>query len=79
MATRMTTIERYRAIDRNYKYAGFIANVIMTSASNRAKKMKGLYNLLTSGKIVCSGHCFDIWTINIDGRNVPMSDLEKYA
>lgn len=75
----MTTIQRYHEISNNHRESSFAANVIYCNCSNRAKKIKGLYNLIKSGHQVTTPHNFDMFTVCIDGRIVEMSELEKHA
>lgn len=61
--------------DRNIS---FLTNVIQTSGSNKAKKMKGLHKLVTAGKYVINAE-FDLHAILIDGVRHEISKLEEYA
>jgi len=61
----------------NDREHGFTANVILNGCSNPTKKLKGLYNLAKADRVRHAQ--FDTYSVVIDGRQVSISELEKYA
>ena len=78
---RMTTT--FRALSpklQNYRKAeqlgcGFLANVILTSHQNPARKLRGLVRLLEAGRQVTLGS-FSIDTLLLDGELIAWKSLE---
>lgn len=72
----MTTAERYAKLSKMDRGTSFLANVIFTGATNRAKKLKNLLALVEAGiSVQCCQ--FDMFMIRIDGDVFPMSELDN--
>jgi hypothetical protein len=72
MARKATKFENVRKADQ--LGAGFLANVILTSHKDAAKKLAGLVKLLEAGRSVSLGQ-FSIDTLLIDGYTTPWEAL----
>lgn len=72
MVQKMKKMEAYNYLQQNG--AGFLANVILTSHGNAAKKLKGAAYLVQHGHSVSIGQMIDV--LLIDGYRAEWRHLE---
>ena len=73
----MTKNELYRNLTAKDRDTSFLANVIMTSQPNPARKLRGLWNLIQANRDVRSGNTID--QIRIDGHSFSYAVLDNPA
>jgi hypothetical protein len=74
---RMTRDELYRTLSAMDRDTSYLANVILVSQPNPARKLRGLYNLIKAGCEVRSGNMYD--QIRIEGYIKTFSELDTHA
>ncbi len=74
----MKVNELYRWGYQQDRSISFLTNVIQCQCGNKAKKMRGLFNLVRDGKEVRPAQ-FDLFKISLDGCIRDISILETFA